>query len=246
MKKLIILVAAALVAGSAMAQSAFKGFYGQIGTGYETNNFSSISDSFVNTDAGGFSGRGSSPSQSPSGMPVVIGAGYFHLVNDEYLFGFGLDYSPLSMQSGNFIGTTTNDANGTFQFGGKSYKASNRLNVYVMPGYAFAEDKLGYLKLGYSTQSLQYSQGADALVDFNSGFTASKNISGYVLGLGYKQIIANGIYGFVEGNYYSYGKTTFNGNGTAGASLGIPANISLSSTVSTSAYNFLIGIGYKF
>ena len=235
----------ALVSGSAMAAD-FTGFYGQVGTGYEKNNFSNISTNFVNADAGGFSGRGSAANQSTSGAPLVIGAGYFHLLKDEYLLGFGVDYSPLSKQSGSFSSITTNDDGVTFPINNMSYKVSNRLNAYLMPAYAFDEDKLGYLKLGYSIQKLQYTQGADSGTDINSGYTASKNVSGYVLGLGYKQIITGGIYGYVEGNYYSYGKSTLNGNATAGGSIGAVQNIAMSSTASISAYNFLVGVGYKF
>lgn len=245
--KLLTAALTILVANSAIAQSAFEGFYGQFGTGYEKSNFSSIATSFLNaTYEPVLSGIGTAPSQSASGAPLVIGVGYFHLVQDKYMLGFGVDYSPLSMQSGNFSSTTTNDVDETFQIGGMSYKTSNRLNVFIMPGYAFDEDKLGYLKVGYSTQRLQYIQGPDPLTNLDSGFTASKNVSGYALGLGYKQIITGGIYGFAEGNYYSYGKTTLNGNASAGAISGSPQIVSMSSTSSVSAYNFLVGIGYKF
>ena len=240
-KQLIISAVLAFFASYSMAQSAFEGFYGQVGTGYEDNSFSSINTSFVNTTLGNVYGSGSAGSQNASGTPLVIGAGYFHSIQDSYLLGFGIDYSPLSMQSGNFATYSTNNLGDSSPINNMSYKASNRFNAYLMPAYAFDADKMGYLKLGYSTQNLQYTQGSDSVSRLDSGFTSSKSISGYVLGLGYKQMIASGIYGFAEGNYYSYGKSTLNGNGLASS-----RNIAMSSTASVSAYNFLIGLGYKF
>ena len=40
--KLLVAAAATVVASSAMAQSAFQGFYGQVATGYENNNVSNL------------------------------------------------------------------------------------------------------------------------------------------------------------------------------------------------------------
>ena len=44
--KLLVAVAATVVASSAMSQSAFQGFYGQIGAGYENNSVSSATSNF--------------------------------------------------------------------------------------------------------------------------------------------------------------------------------------------------------
>ena len=45
-----------------------------------------------------------------------------------------------------------------------------------------------------------------------SSGSQSKNLSGFVLGAGYKQIITGGVYGFAEFNYMSYAKQTYSGN----------------------------------
>ena len=37
MKKLLFVITTALLSASALAQSAFEGFYGQVGVGYESN-----------------------------------------------------------------------------------------------------------------------------------------------------------------------------------------------------------------
>ena len=63
------------------------------------------------------------------------------------------------------------------------------------------------------------------------GVKDTYNFSGYSLGLGYKQIIEGGLYGFAEANYASYGSKTL-----------IDTNGNLKPTT----MNFLVGVGYKF
>jgi len=45
--KLLVVIATTLIAGSAMAQSAFQGFYGQVGVGYENNRVSSTTSTMT-------------------------------------------------------------------------------------------------------------------------------------------------------------------------------------------------------
>jgi hypothetical protein len=241
MKKLLFVIATTLIASTALAQSAFEGFYGQIATGYESNNFSSISIPWSEPGLG--SGGGSASNQSSSGAPLVLGLGYNYAVAEKYLIGVGADYSAISQSTGNFswkatyngamIGTSANSV---------SYKVSNRVNIFITPSYVLSRDSLIYIKAGYSSEQLQYSQGADSVLLFTNNSSASKNINGYILGLGYKQMIIQGFYGFAEGNYMAYGNSTLSvTNATGNAS---PTTTSPSQSVS--AYNFLVGIGYKF
>ena len=240
MKKLLFLIATTLITTTASAQSAFEGFYGQIATGYESNNFSSIS---IPWTASIGSGGGSASNQSSSGAPLVLGLGYNYAVAEKYLIGVGADYSAISQSTGNFSWKATqNGAMLGTSLNSVSYKVTNRLNIFVTPSYVLSANSLIYLKAGYSLAQLQYSQGADSTLNFTNSSSASKNINGYILGLGYKQMIAQGFYGFAEGNYMAYGNSTFSvTNATGGAS---PTTTSPSQSVS--AYNFLIGIGYKF
>ncbi|QWD89244.1 hypothetical protein GQ367_01850 [Polynucleobacter sp. MWH-CaK5] len=67
-------------------------------------------------------------------------------------------------------------------------------------------------------------------------------MSGYILGLGYKQIITGGLYGFAEGNYMSYGKKSFSSSATLPD--GRPLNLTLNPDAN--AYTLLVGVGYKF
>ncbi len=227
---------------SAFSDSAFQGFDGQISTGYESNSFSSIKPSWNNVASGGFfNGNGTARNQNASGMPLVLGAGYFHEIRDKFLLGIGIDYSPLPQSTGNFGHTSTRFDGLVFPWDNMSYRVSNRVNVFLMPGYAFDTDKLGYLKLGYSTQQLKYTQQADPKVGFTSGFSSSASLSGFIVGLGYKQVVRDGFYGFAEANYISYARRTVSGSGLA-----ITETIDVSSSPSVRAYNFLAGIGYKF
>lgn len=229
---------------SAQAESQFQGFYGQISTGYENNRFANINPSWVNaTQVGDFPflhGTGSASTQSISSMPLVLGAGYFADLENNFMFGVGIDYSPLAQSTGDFNHTSTRADGAVFPFDSMSYQVSNRVNVFIMPGYAFASDKLGYVKLGYSTQTLKYSQNPNS-AGLTSSFSSSANLDGFIVGLGYKQIVTDGLYGFGEANYITYANTTINGNAQADTS-----TINMSSSPSVSAYNFLLGIGYKF
>ncbi|MEY4496413.1 MAG: hypothetical protein RL744_1477 [Pseudomonadota bacterium] len=212
------------------AQSGFQGFYGQIATGYENNSVSNTSLTMNNSS--NFPG-GNNPSKGS--MPLVIGLGYNYAVTPEFILGLGVDYSLLQTTIGNAnINPSVQPNTGT------TYKVSNRLNLFVTPGYAIDKDKLVYAKAGYSTQRLQtsYWDNIDGQCSGNS--TGSGNVNGYVLGAGYKQMIAGGFYGFGEANYYKYGNASFGNSSLCDTTL------ITNFQPSTSAYNFLVGIGYKF
>ena len=237
----VFVVSSAMAESSDLRSSAFEGFYGQVGTGYEQNRFSSLSHSWVNT-TDNFKGRGAADGQKASGMPLSMGVGYFHRLHEAYLLGVGVDYAPLVQQTAKFDTASTNDSGTSSKFRDASYKTSHRVNAYLMPAYAFDADKLGYVKIGYSVQSLQHAQPSDLLIGLDKGYSTAKVIHGYVVGVGYKQIMTRGIYGFVEGNYTAYGKQTLHGTGF---SSGDPIALS-ASNLGVSAYNVLVGLGYTF
>ena len=221
MKKLLC-VATTLLATTAMAQSAFEGFYGQIATGYENN---TVKSGTSNDNAGT---TFTNPSVNSGSAPLVVGAGYIFNLTSKFTLGLGADYSILSTNSGTITSTTT----APFTLPNTAYtKVSNRYNVFVIPGYVIDDTKLAYLKAGYSSQQVQ---------DFSTpGNTSlgSANLSGYILGLGYKQVLTNGIYAFGEVNYmnYSNGTLTYTDGG-----------YKFFTNKGASAYNALVGVGYKF
>ena len=250
MKKLLISLAAAGLAGTVNAQSAFQGFYGQIATGYESNSATGISSPLTLTDGAQSATVGSinASNQNFGGMPLIAGLGYNFSVTPKWLIGIGADYSFLTQESSSFaINYTIFDLQGNTLNGAK-IKASNRLNIFITPGYAIDKDKLIYLKAGYSSikvdttapSSYTFASAGDS-IPLTGGTSQSKTLNGYVLGVGYKQIISGGFYGFAEGNYMSYGKQTFTTSITdQGNTLVTNPNVGLNS------YQFLVGVGYRF
>jgi hypothetical protein len=241
--KLLVAAAATVVASSAMAQSAFEGFYGQIATGYESNSISSLGGPYTYTYAGGSgSGNSATANQTASGAPLVLGLGYTFAVTGPWLVGLGADYSALSQKSGTYGSTSTSSTGSVSTTTGNQIEISNRYNIFVTPSYAIANDKLVYLKAGYSGEQSKYTAPAQAGGDY--AVSSTQNHNGYILGLGYKQMIASGLYGFAEGNYMSYSKnaSTITINGYSSGSYTSTA----STNASNSAYTLLVGLGYKF
>ena len=81
-----------------MAQSAFQGFYGQLGTGYESNSLSSLNSNATVTPVVPNAFATTFPTvttgnQTASGMPLVAGVGYNYAISNSWLIGIGGDYS---------------------------------------------------------------------------------------------------------------------------------------------------------
>ncbi|MGV0963813.1 MAG: outer membrane protein [Polynucleobacter sp.] len=238
-KKLLAAVVAMIISGSAMAQSAFEGFYGQIGTGYESNQFGDTNITGGYTDY--ISGNWNAGSQNANGAPLVLGLGYNFSVAPQWLLGVGVDYSAISQSTSTYSSHFSETGN----FSGSKLQASNRVNIFITPGYAIDKDKLIYAKAGYSMVTINqtypnyYNNVIDpsASVNLNYG-SQSKTVGGYVIGLGYKQMFDYGIYGFAEANYMSYSKASFSSTSDF--------SYTISSSPSLNSYQALVGIGYKF
>jgi opacity protein-like surface antigen len=232
-KQLLALAALGLLAGAAQAQSSFEGFYGQLATGYESNQASTLSGT------GSQNGDNwSTANQNFNGLPLVAGLGYNWSLDSHWMLGLGADYSFLSLKTGTY---SSNNQYAT-TVNGQQLQVSNRTNVYLMPGYALSKDQLVYLKAGYSSANLQEtfpssvtSGGSTKNVNFASSTNTQQ---GYIVGLGYKQMVTSGLYGFAEANYMSYGKTTFSSTNTNA--------YTLSNSPTLNTYQALVGVGYKF
>jgi opacity protein-like surface antigen len=241
-KKILVSILFVLFASPIFAQSAFEGFYGQIATGYQSTNVSSQSYTvtFRNPPAASVN----SPSVNINTVPIMLGLGYNFSVTPKFVLGIGAEYQAISSSAT----STPQTVSPAGACGGTcpsvKYKVSNQYSLFVTPGYAIDRDKLVYLKAGYASQKLQgtYQQGVSGDIDNGASFGTS-TVSGYILGLGYKQVITGGLYGFAETNYYSYGRASLNNS--------LPAQPGGSQTLSgnnpsSSTYNFLVGVGYKF
>ena len=245
--KLLVVVAVATLASSAMAQSAFQGFYGQISTGYESNSATGINSPLTLSDGVRTEvfGSISASNQNFGGMPLIAGLGYNFSVTPKWLIGIGADYSFLTQESSSFA-TNSNigpGLDGTLN--GAKLKASNRLNIFITPGYSIDKDKLVYLKAGYSSVKVDDSAPSSStqmgITTPVTGTSQSKTLNGYVLGVGYKQIISGGFYGFAEANYMNYGKQSFTTTYTDRE-----YSLVTNPSIGLSSYQFLVGVGYKF
>ena len=211
------------------AQSQFAGAYGQISTGYENNRVSSAQ--LTGTPYGGTPNTTNSVSTNTGSAPLVLGLGYLFPMKNNFTLGLGIDYSTLTQETGSSAFYYSGDSdNYNYKF-----TISNRFSIFAAPGYAIDKDKLAYAKIGYSSQSVQYSQ-----TNCCSSPSNKAQVSGYVLGLGYKQLITGGLYGFVEANYYSYAKPSLSSTYTD------DDGGTVSSNPNVSAYNLLLGVGYRF
>ena len=255
---------AGLTAFNAQAQSAFAGFYGQISTGYESNQLGSQADTATVSPYAGLDTNNSGPSQTFGGAPLVLGIGYYWQATDKWLIGLGADYSALT-QTSSEIPKTVNNAPGSTSvapgssvtFNGSSMQLSNRFNLFITPGYAIDKDKLVYIKAGYSQVTAQYNPSTTLTRTTNGVSTKfaagalsgnqSSNQGGYLLGIGYKQIFTGGLYGFVEGNYMGYNAPsyTFTGYETSRGGIATTRTVT-ASFASLNTYQALIGLGYAF
>jgi len=215
-------------------QSRFEGFYGQAGIGYESTRFSILN--VVDTlPAASYPPNGVSiPRPNPvinnsAGFAGTMTLGYTYALTNQFLLGVGAEYSPFSQSTQNI---TSVDAMG-------SIAMTNSWNLFLAPGYAIDDDKEIYTKVGYSRAKTTSTDSA-------TGNQTHNWLSGYSLGLGYKQFFGSNWYGFIEANYiayqnyqmsapepFSYKRVDYT-TGTNNKSLGAYST------------NALLGIGYKF
>jgi outer membrane immunogenic protein len=213
MKKLLIAAAIAGLAGTVNAQSAFEGGYAQLGIGYE---------SLTAGSKAGQSSTGAALTFSESRVSSFssnIGIGYFFEVDKSFLLGIGAEYSPLPTTKG----ASTIYANGVYA-DKNTYNKTSSYSLFLSPALAIDKEKLAYAKLGYTSATFKGTSASD-------GSSSTDTYSGYLFGLGYKQIIKGGFYGFAEGNYSMFNKKTI---------------ATTTASQSPTSMSFLVGVGYKF
>ncbi len=210
--KILVVAAATVVASSAMAQSAFEGFYAQAGIGYESTS--------VNP-TGGRTANGNSYSSSfndSNSANVSVGVGNYFSITPTFLLGIGAEYNPLPGNKENYTVTGTG-----FALKGK-YTKKDSYSIFLSPAFAINKSGLAYAKLGYTGLTLKDEPTGSA--------SSNTNYNGYMLGLGYRQIVQGGLYGFVETNYAQYdSKSDTSGN---------------TGSTKPKTMNVMLGMGYKF
>ncbi len=234
MKKIqLVMITAGMIGMSASAvnaQSKFEGFYGQLGVGF-TSVTPSLSGVSLAPPAGNSPSSYSMGSSidSTSSFAGAIGLGYTFSVAPKFTLGLGIDYLPFNGQSGNFT-ITNNSINPSSQ--SATFKQEQTMNLYIAPGLEISPESMLYAKLGYSASQFSYANGG------------SQNLNGFLVGLGYKQIIQGGFYGFAEANYTSYGQANVGANGPWNS--GIRGTYTINGNLSANTFTGLVGVGYKF
>jgi hypothetical protein len=214
---LLILLIGFTSSAQAQTESPFSGFFADFGFGYRDVNVSTTSSLRVNGTA--------VPSTLSAGQPsntvAVFTLGYNLPLVSDYILGIGVNISPASGQAQQ---VQVQALNQTIPLAG--IKPLYNYGFFLAPGIVMG-DGMAYLKLGSQTQ-------------VNNSNT-SPNFNGYLLGLGYKQLIYQSVYLFGEADYASFGsQTTAKTLSTSGHS------INASVTTKPQGSRYLIGLGYQF
>jgi hypothetical protein len=248
MKKILFSIAVVLSSSQLFAQSAFDGFYGQIGVGGVQSqiNANSTDDTTLNTNP---NINNKSTGTSLNGIASV---GYSQSF-DNYLQGFNLAgniFYLIGNQSAGSVNNSFPSSSGgiTESLSGK-YQLQNTWGVSLEPGYYFTKDILGYLKFAYVSSTLNSSFSCTASDSgclspsgskgVTSSFTTNKTINGIGYGIGGKYEITKEIYGALDFLYVDYTKSNQNINWIYTATT---ANAGFK----PQQYMGFISIGYKF
>lgn len=229
MKKIISILLFVLASPIVLAQDIGRqGFYGQIASGYEWN---TIQSTGVTTNVNSSTIFSAGSDERFHGVPLVFGFGYMTPIYKDFKLGLGIDYSAIT-QSQKMCPKNGGACN--------TFYVQNRINIFVSPSYQIDLNKMAYIKAGYSMQKISEDRVSSPT---QTGYNISGNQSGYILGLGYKQIIYKGLYGFIEGNYMKYDSLTMTSSHES-----IPAGTTYYSSQNPKAfvYTTLVGVGYQF
>lgn len=208
---------ASFISTAALAeQSAFGGFYGQADIGYGSTSLSSTGGAYNDGSGNNYS----ISTNRANSFTGTVGLGAYFPVANYWLLGVGAEYAPIAGSQANYTVSVPAE---TISNAG-TYNMKNSYNLFISPAIAINKDSLAYAKIGFT--------GASFAIGTNTPNPANINSSGLSLGLGYKQIIRGGLYGFGELNYASY-STRPDGLGTGG-------------TIKPTTTSALAGVGYKF
>ena len=228
-RTLIVAALGSLACGNCFAQSAFEGPFVQGALGY-TN----VSPKFNETLTVG-SQTASPQNINADNLSVLtgnVGGGYNFLIAPKFLLGVSVDFMPIASGSAKTSISFPNSFGVVLPSSiPGSYQMKNPYNISIIPGYELSKDQVIYGKVSYTGATVIYS---DAVTP-----ATSANMTGYTLGLGYKQALENKLYVFAEGLYTKFQDQTVSMTGPAGIS-----NFTL--TAGASGYTLLVGAGYRF
>lgn len=151
-----------------------------------------------------------------------ISAGYTLAIAVPWSLGLGATIAPSTSPSADYAVLITTPHSTTT--GSGTYNVANIYSITLQPSYAIDKEKLGYAKVGYT--------GATANTNSDSFGKASASLSGYAIGLAYKQIITGSLYGYVEFNYANYSNAN------------VPYS-QLSGTLNATGMDTMAGLGWR-
>lgn len=204
-------------AAQAHASANFDGFFADFGFGYRDVNSSTSASLSVN----GTPISSTLSSGQPTNISNVFTLGYNFPIDSTFKLGIGANISPASGQSQQIQLRTQNQVVTLL-----GIKPLYSYGFFLAPSLVIG-DGLAYLKLGAQTQ-------------VNNSNT-SPNFNGYLLGIGYKQLLTQSVYLFCEADYVSYPAQMYSRAITA-------SGRSINSWVTTKPQGsrYLIGLGYQF
>ena len=240
----LVLAMAGVFATSASAQSAktnaWEGAYGQLGVGFGI--FTPSISSGTPTYPAPYSSIPATMSTSNinnvnTGL-LNLAVGYNFGINESYVLGVAATYYPgaSSSATGNLtVGTSVSPYSLSPRLNSTetaTYNIKNLYSIVLTPGYVIDKDRLAYAKVGYTGATIGLST---ASIAYNT-----TNLTGYTLGLGYKQMVTSSVYAFGEVNYAAYGNQTVSTiTSSSGATY---SGVSVKGT----GTDFLVGVGYRF
>lgn len=262
----LVLAMAGVFATSANAQSvkvnAWEGAYGQVGVGYglfvpkigsgsAVSSTGNIPGTSTPVTAAGYpatvtqSASASNVNNVNTGI-AALAAGYNFGINETWILGLGASYYPgasssatgqlslaptqISSPLGTAVGSPKDVAGASTT---ATYNIKNLYSIVVTPGYAIDKNRLAYAKLGYTGATIGLSGPTLAY--------QTTNLTGWTLGLGYKQMVTESLYAFGEVNYGSYGTKNISATLTNSAGTTLQGM-----TVSGNGTDILVGVGYRF
>ena len=242
-KKVIFLLF--FISTSSYSKEQFEGFYTQIGSGTERNSISEVNASSVTTfNAGGVAAPEiyAMGKKYFRGAPIQGGLGFNVRVSPKWIMGLGAEYSHISKKSQGetIVGSNTGNFIPNVQV-----SIQGRYNVFITSGLVIDKNKLLYIKAGYSRQKLVLTEpGNTSGFQRDPAVSISDHMNGYILGLGYRQMLTDNFYGFAEANYMKYRKADLNFSTIA--TDGTYTTQTSGINPKTSAYNLLVGLGYEY
>jgi outer membrane immunogenic protein len=226
----LALAMAGVFATNANAQSvkvnAWEGFYGEAAVGYAAFSPTATGATLAPNGApAGFTTPVSTSTSNLNSATNKLGVGYNYGINDKYTLGIAASYAlgASSAASGSFT-VVASGATKPFE-----YQLKNIWSVTLNPGYAIDKDSLVYAKVGVTGNTLGINGPTAAYQTYN--------FTGYVVGLGYKQMVTQSIYLLGEVNYASLSSKT---------STIATANGPISANVGGSGMDIIVGAGYRF